>query len=182
MNWKTPITLGILVVILVGAAFYGWQAVRAPTTNVGADGGPGKTPGTTAATPPCKKVTQVRKGDRIDAGDVLVNVYNASSVPGLASGTLTALAAKGFQSGLADDAPTGTTATNVTILAKNNQDPAVQLVAQQFTGTVTFSTDDLGSGVDVVLGEQFESVDPQAKTFFVEKETVTKCKSKKPTP
>lgn len=166
--------MSILVVILIGAAFYGWQSVTASTEDGGGAGG--KTPGTTATTPPCKEVTKIRKGERIDAADVIVNVYNAGSVPGQASGTLTALEAKGFQGGVADNAPTGATAANVTILARNRQDPDVQLVAQQFLGDVAFGKDDLAPGVDVVVGDQFESVDAEAKTFFVEKTKVTECK------
>ena len=30
MNWKTPITLLVLLGILLGAAFYGWQTIIAP--------------------------------------------------------------------------------------------------------------------------------------------------------
>jgi hypothetical protein len=61
-------------------------------------------------------------------------------------------------------------------LSRDPQDPEVQLVAQQFTGDVAFGTEDLAPGVDILVGDQFEFLDPDAKSFFVEKKKVTQCK------
>ena len=35
MQWRTPITLVVLLVILLGAAYYGWQTVVNPTNDAG---------------------------------------------------------------------------------------------------------------------------------------------------
>lgn len=170
MNWKAPITMSVLVVLLVGAAYYGWQSVVSPS-----EAGSGTTPTTTAA-PHCDSGQKVRKGKRIDSTEVLVNVYNGGSVAGLATTTLTALERKGFRPGVADNAPPGASATNVTILTKHRGDPQVRLVAQQFKGNVAYSHDNLRAGVDVVVGDQFQSVNPAAKRFLVLKRVVNTCK------
>lgn len=173
LNWKTPITLSVLVVILVGAAYYGWQSVVAPPEDSVANTDP-----VTPTQPTCKKVREVRKEKRLNAGRVLVNVYNAGSIDGLASDTLAALEAKGFDAGVADNAPTGATATNVTILTESRRSPAVRLVAKQFDGKVAYTDTDLARGVDVVVGDEFASVDVEANNFLVlrERSVRTKCR------
>lgn len=167
MNWKTPITLSVLVVILIGAAYYGWQSVVAPPDDSVANTTP-----TTPTRDPCKKKREVHKEKRIDAEAVLVNVYNAGTVPGLATVTLASLVEKGFRAGVADDAPAGATATNVTILTKSRQSPAVRLIAKQFDGKVAYAEVDTDPrpGVDVVVGDQFKSVDVEADSFLVLRE------------
>ena len=172
MKWKTPITLLTLVVILVAGAYFGWRGAMTPAP----DDVSNSEPATPTEEPGCTKVTKVQQGKRVNAEDVLVNVYNAGSVTGLATETLAALEDKGFRPGVADNAPPGATATNVTILAKSRRDPEVRLVALQFKGKVTFGSDDPGSGVDVVVGDQFDSIDSKAKTVFVTKHAVTTCK------
>jgi cytoskeletal protein RodZ len=178
VNWKTPITLFALVVIVVGAAFYGWQAVVSPAE-------PNSTPATTATTKPteptptCETIKE-RKRERVDSKDVLVNVYNAGGISGLATETLSTLTGKDFGTGVAEDAPAGVTATNVTIVTKDRQDLDVRLVALQFNGKVAYSDGDLAPGVDVVVGDQFVSINPIRPRFLVVKEpAVTTCKPKK---
>lgn len=166
MNWKTPVTLVVLLVILLGSAYYGWQAVTETATSATPT-----TPTTTPKTTKCKHTT-TRKAQRVQATDIVVNVYNAGSVSGLASATSSDLSAKGFQSGEVTDAPAGVQATNVTILAKATRSPEVRLVANQFEGPVAFRKDDIGPGVDVVVGDAFQAVDAQAKPFLVLRKTV----------
>lgn len=177
MNWRTPITLSVLVVILIGAAYYGWQSVVAPPDDSLGDSAQG-----TPTAPTCKKVTEVRKEKRIHASDVLVNVYNAGTIPGLATTTLAALEGEGFRAGVADNAPAGATATNVTILTTSRQSPAVRLLAQQFGGKVAYAdaVADDRPGIDVVVGDEFQSVDVEADNFLVLKERAvsTACKGK----
>ncbi len=178
MNWRTPITLSVLVVILIGAAYYGWQSVVAPPD----DSVDNTAQGTPTTPPTCKEVTEVRKEKRIDAEDVLVNVYNAGTIPGLATTTLAALEGEGFRAGVADNAPAGATATNVTILTSSRQSPAVRLLAQQFGGEVAYAdaVADDRPGIDVVVGDAFQSVDVEADNFLVlrERAVSTTCKTK----
>lgn len=167
----------MLVVILIGAAYYGWQSVVAPPDDSVANTGP-----TTQPQPTCKKVREVRKEKRIEAEDVVVNVYNAGTVEGLATDTLAALAAKGFDAGVADNAPLGTTATNVTILTESKQSPEARLLTKQFDGDVAYAdpTADDRPGVDIIVGDQFESVDVESDNFLVlrERSVSTTCKGK----
>lgn len=179
MNWKTPITMFVLVVIVVGAAFWGWRAVVSPAE-------PSSTPATTTGptkptepTATCQEVKE-RERERVDSKDVLVNVYNAGGISGLATETLGTLTGKDFRTGVAEDAPAGVTATNVTIVTKDRQDIDVKLVALQFNGEVTYSDGDIAPGVDVVVGDQFESINPIRPRFLVVKgPAVTTCKSTK---
>ncbi len=169
MNWKTPITLLVLLLLLGGAAYYGWHAVATPTVSTGTLTSP------TQGEPTCLKHKHVTKGQRIVAKDIAVNVYNAGSVPGLAAATSGRLSDNGFQAGLIADAPAHVAAKNVTILSDTGRSPEVRLVAKQFNGPVVVRKKDLGAGVDVVLGDKFQSVDSHAKPYLVVHKTLRTC-------
>lgn len=146
MTWKTPVTLVVLLGVLLGAAYYGWASVVS---------GGSADKKTTPTTPTCA-TTQVGKGQRLTAKNVLVNVYNAGSVEGLANRTLTTLKARGFRGGVVSNAPTGIFTRSVMILARDRRAPQVQLVAQQFRGPVAFGRPhDVAAGVNVVVGDNF---------------------------
>ena len=87
MAWRTPITLGVLLGVLLAAAFYGWQTVISPAreNDKKSDAGP-----------KCEQVTEFRKGDVIKPDDIVVNVYNAGSQLGAAGGTLDRRVNRGF--------------------------------------------------------------------------------------
>ncbi len=184
MNWKTPITLLVLTGILLGAAYYGWTSLSAPSEK------PDTPSATTASSAPpiakepkCTTVKKFGKGQSIAAEDVIVNVFNAGSIPGLASKTLDSLVDKGFERGAADNAPVDLAATNVTIVTEKRDSPVVRLVAMQFQGTVGFADGpDLAPGVDIVVGDNFLSVDSEARRVLRLKRPVTTCTSDKQTP
>jgi hypothetical protein len=116
-------------------------------------GSPSKKAGPTAQT--CT-TTQVGKGQRLTAKNILVNVYNAGSVEGLASRTLTTLKARGFRGGIASNAPAGIVTRSVMILTPNKAAPQVQLVARQFRGPIAYGRPhDVAAGVSVVVGDSF---------------------------
>jgi LytR cell envelope-related transcriptional attenuator len=171
VSWKTPITLVLLLLILLGAAYYGWQSVTAPAAS------DTTTPQTPTTKAPCTKHTHIRKGQRIRASHIVVNVYNAGSITGLAGATSSNLAAKGFRAGQVTDAPARIHATNVAILTKAVHSPVVRLVASQFKGPVVIRKDNLGPGIDVVVGDSFQAVDPRAKSFLVVRKKVHTCAS-----
>lgn len=169
MSWKTPVTLLVLLLVLLGAAFYGWRSVVASTTSGNTTSSP------TVGQQPCTKHKQIRKGQRIFAADIVVNVYNAGSIPGLAAATSIRLTDQGFRPGVIADAPRRISAKNVTILSNTRRSPEVRLVAKQFKGRVVIRKDDLGAGIDVILGDKFQAVDRQAKPFLVVRKTLRTC-------
>jgi len=172
LNWKTPLTLLVLVGLLLGAAFYGWRSLAEP-----AEVSDPPTP-RVEKKPKCTTVEEFRKGERIVSRDVIVNVFNAGSTTGLATATLDSLVAKGFRRGEADNAPESLAATNVTIVRGKSDDPTVRLVAMQFKGDVKFDNGpDVAPGVDVVIGDDFRSVDAEAQRVLRMRKTVKTCTS-----
>lgn len=169
MKWKTPVTLLVLLLILLGSAYYGWQGVTAPATTDAA------TTPTTTPSATCSKQTHSRKSRRVQAKHIVVNVFNAGVITGLAGSTSRSLASKGFRPGEVTDAPAGVKATNVTVLSKTVHSPEVQLVANQFVGRVAIRHGDLAPGVDVVVGNAFKAVDPHTKTALVVRKKVRSC-------
>jgi len=176
VNWKTPITMLVLLGVLLGAAYYGWQTVIDPATG---DDETATAPSETRST--CQKVREFRKGETVRPRDVTVNVYNAGIISGLAGETLNALADKGFTAGAAANAPDDIPTTNVTILIDERRSPLIRLVARQFTGPVRFSRGpELRPGVDVLIGNEFQAVDEAAKRFLRVKRVVMTCKPASP--
>lgn len=177
MNIRTPVTMLILLGVLLGAAFYGWKTIISPAT--------GGTPQTaitpsTHTTRPAKCTVRVlfHKGEKIKAKKVRVNVYNAGNITGLASDTLNALASNKFRPGIADNAPSGVTASNVSIITdpKIGATPPDKLVAKQFKGKVIFYPGaDLGPGVDVIVGNSFVGVNPNAKHHMKVRKSLKEC-------
>jgi len=171
VSWKTPITLVVLLVVLLGAAFYGWQTIISPARE--GDDDPPET-----AQAKCDETETFERGQVIRTKDVLVNVYNAGTISGLATETLDELASRGFEAGEADNAPSGPSVTNVTIIASDKKSPSVQLVASQFKGKVEITkARDIAPGIDILVGNEFRGVDNQAKKKLKVKEEVTTCAS-----
>jgi hypothetical protein len=170
VSWKTPITLLVLLVLLLGGAFYGWQTIISPATEGDA---------TTVVQQPkgkCEDVQQFHRGQVIRAGDVVVNVYNAGSIANLAEDTLSGLRKRGFKPGVFDNAPGRVTATNVTILTVGRVTPQVRLVAKQFKGPVRFSRESsIDPGINVIVGDDFKGIDRAAKTALRLKRDVSTC-------
>ncbi len=171
MNWRTPITLVVLLGVLLGAAYYGWNTIVNPGEDKKA------APGTAKKTD-CTKKTTIKKGSRIPSGDVTVNVYNAGIRAGLAGDTLDSLVAKGFKRGVADNAPSDiTTWGNVTVvLPGGTGTPQARLVRNQFLGLVKYVDGPaLAPGVDIVVGDNFRGVDPEARAFVRVNRRVETC-------
>lgn len=173
MNWKTPITLMVLLGLLLGAAFYGWQTIISPDETE-------RAPAASSTPPPCKRKATFKKGQTIRAQDVTVNVYNAGIVSGLAGNTLSALVGKGFKGGVSDNAPGGQSARNVTIMTNVPASPKVRLVRMQFQGPVRLVSGELGVGVDVIVGDDFRGVDPNASTVIRLNRNFSSCPSSSP--
>jgi hypothetical protein len=171
VTWKTPVTLLILLVLLLGAALYGWQTIISPATD-------DKNQAAGSHDPPdkCDQTQQLHRGQVIRADDIVVNVYNAGSVANLAEETLDDLKRRGFQSGVFDNAPSRVSATNVTILTQGKVTPQVRLVAKQFKGDVKYAKGSpIDVGIDVIVGNEFKGIDAHAKKALRLKRDVSTC-------
>ena len=170
MTWKTPITMLVLLVLLLGAALYGWQTIISPATEDDTTTSPRK--------PKCDDVQEFRRGELIRSEDVVVNVYNAGSIANLAADTLSDLESRGFQPGVADNAPSTVDASNVTIVTTTKQAPEIKLVALQFKGLIEYTSGlPLDPGIDVVVGDGFKGIDRAAKKMLRVKRDVSTCSS-----
>ena len=171
MNWRTPITMVVLLGVLLGAAYYGWSTIVNPGDDKkSASNGPKNTPTCTQKT--------IKKGSQVPAADVTVNVYNAGSRSGLAGETLDLLVQKGFKRGVADNAPSDiTTWGNASVILPGGQgQPQTRLVHNQFLGIVKYVDGPaLAPGVDVVVGDNFRGVNPTAQAFVRVQRQVTAC-------
>ncbi len=172
MNWRTPITLMVLLGVLLGAAYYGWQTVINP------GGSDANVTAPTPTGPTCEKTTVIKKGQRIVAKDIIVNVYNAGQRAGLAGETLDELVNKGFKRGIAANAPSNlAVGPNATVILPGGAGgPQIKLVRNQFIGKVmVLKAASLTQGVDVIVGESFRGVAAKSPTFLRVKRAVTAC-------
>jgi hypothetical protein len=146
----TAVTLTVLVALLVAGAFIGWRALLAPLD---------ESEGTPTADSGC--ADGVARGDTVRTRDVTVSVYNAGTRAGLAGQTQDELVARGFIPGDLGNAPDDLSSVRVVrVLAETRRDPAARLVALQFgRGTRVQASPDLGSGVEVVVGDKFKGLD-----------------------
>jgi LytR cell envelope-related transcriptional attenuator len=175
VKWRTPITLAVLLAILLGAAYYGWQTVVDPSTDT-SQSPTTPTKSTPTPKPVCVQKKTYPKGFTVHAGAYTVNVYNAGGVSGQAGDVLAALHSKGFKEGVADNPPARVTASNVSILTPSPNSPIARLVQEQFKGKVLLVPGpNLGIGVDVVIGSSFVGVDPAAPDSLTLKAAATVC-------
>jgi hypothetical protein len=171
LNWRTPVTLLVLLGVLLGGAYYGWQTIVNPGDDT-------KTEKPTTKKPAeCRKKVTIQKGSQVQAADVRINVYNAGIRSGLAGDTLASLVEKGFQQGIADNAPESLNATNVTVLLPNGENvPQTRLVHNQFVGLVRYADGPaLAPGIDVIVGDGFRGVRPVSQTFVRVNRPVSTC-------
>lgn len=145
MRLRTSITLLVLLGIVAGTAWYGWQQFSTPADNPFAD-------------PRCVD-QRIAEGDRLSTRRVKVNVYNAGNRDGLAGETLARLGKQRFVTGVADNAPTRIRVRTVAIYHPEPRSAEVRLVREQFNGQVDVRRKpDIANGVDVVVGSGFRGL------------------------
>lgn len=148
----TAVTLVVLVVLVVLGGYYGYQALFAPV------------PDDATASPGRRCEEGLRKGETVRPRDVTVSVLNAGTRSGLAGQVQEQLVGRGFIAGATDNAPDDQAVRFVRVLAPSPDDPAARLVAAQFgpRTLVQRTRQDLGPGVDVVVGDRFGGLAPGA--------------------
>lgn len=146
----TAVTMLVLVGILVLGVFVGLRELFAPLP--GSSGSAEETP---AAAPSCEP-QDAPAGRRLQSRQVTVNVFNGGTRAGLAGLTLDRLAGRGFRPGEAGNAPSDSGVKRVQVWIVEGEETAGRLVARNFGPKVPVvvqeTADDLGDGVDVVVG------------------------------
>ncbi|MFD1858379.1 LytR family transcriptional regulator [Aeromicrobium camelliae] len=119
----------------------------------------------------------IAAGEPVQSSMVTVNIFNASDAAGLANRVRINLEGKGFLGGRIGNSESEVPADNVTILTNGQDDPTVQLVAQQFNGDVQFAEPDitLDDGVTVILGPNYQDLRGDAPTEIPASQETTVC-------
>ncbi len=147
----TGVTLVVLLVVLAAGAVYGFKQATAPLPD--SSSGPKRCD---------SQSTSVRTS--VGRNDVQVSVFNAGTKAGLASSTLDKLEAAGFRGGNSGNAPEDARVRKAEVWTTEEGDTSARLVARALgRGTkVVVVPDDLGPGVDVLVGNRFRSIDRSA--------------------
>jgi hypothetical protein len=134
---KTPLTLIILLVILVGGFLWGWKQVTAPIPT----------------TPPAPCVTTKLANSTLQSKQVTVRLYNSGSVAGRATKIATDLKTRGFT--VSTIANTDTPVNKTTIIGSKTDNPEVKLVAGMFKDVVIKADGRVDNTVDVIVGDTY---------------------------
>lgn len=157
----TAVTMLVLVGLLVLGATWGWRSLFA------------EVPGQSAAepTPSCDALV-IEAGGKVRAKQIVVSVYNGGTRSGLANQTMDALMARGFRTGDVGNAPSDIEVRKVQVRSTIENDPRARLVARQFGKgvKVRFVEEDLGPGVDVVVGNRFKKLVKAPRTLTVKQD------------
>ncbi len=156
---RTTITLLILLALLVGGALWGLAQVTKPFPK--------------AVDLPACSDTEISRGTKVFADQVVVNVLNAGTRSGLARRTMGLLTDRKFVEGTSGNADRDVKVDVVEVWAPDRKDPGARLVASWF-GTKPMTKDDLEPGVTVVVGDGFRSLDQGRKSVRA-REDMTVC-------
>jgi hypothetical protein len=162
----TAITLIVLVGILVVGVVMGVNALFAPL--------PGEEP--TATPSPTCSTQSFKKGQRIRSRQVQVSVFNGGTRAGLADRIQQSLVRRGFRRGSVGNAPEGVKVKVAQVWTTQRNDFAARLVARQFgrKTKVRVTSRNLGPGIDVVVGNDFEDL-VKAKRVIVVRRASSVC-------
>lgn len=158
---RTAVTLGVLTLLVLVAAVWGWSALTEPF--------PEDEPVAI-----CEDTT-VSAGSEVRRDQVVVSVFNGSKRSGLAGATSAQLAERGFVTGDVGDSPTPAATTQ--IWADDPTNPAVALVQQQFKKAKVVAGEAIGVGVVVVVGEKFKTLKKKQVESVLAEADATFCKA-----
>lgn len=165
---RSAITLLLLIGILGGAAWFGWQEVLGDAT-------PDRTIDCTTPRPGTKQ--------KIEAKNVVVNVYNAGRTTGLADDIAQQLRDRGFEIGIVANAEDeAAEVTKVRINGRANDAPEVQLLAAQVKKSERVPDGRLETEVDLIVGDEFQGLVKDGPSVLNVKSTVATCTTSTPRP
>ncbi|RNM14631.1 LytR C-terminal domain-containing protein [Nocardioides pocheonensis] len=152
----TGATLLVLLAVLVGMAVWGYHAATTPLEGLGSS---------TSTSPTCQPTDQ-KVSRFVRRADVTVSVFNSGKLSGRAQATMDLLERAGFKPGQVGNAPDGIRADRAAVYTTKSDDPAAELVAKALgkATQVVHSDQEMGPGVDVVIGDRFKRLDPKAPT------------------
>lgn len=154
-QWRTPVTLIVMVGLLAFGAYYGYSRVVAP-------------PPEPKATPCVAQ--KVSKGE-VTTAQVTVKVFNGGKKRGLAGDVSVALRGKNFKVSTTSNTDRAIDETIIVGASKDN--PEVKLVAQFFKKSKIEADGRSDRSVDVLVGDEYAGFNKKAKkSVKVEEETV----------
>ncbi|WP_408897093.1 LytR C-terminal domain-containing protein [Nocardioides sp. R1-1] len=142
---RSAVTLGVLAVVFVASAAWGWSRVTEPF--------PEK-----VEPAPCTD-TLIPKGDDVAPPQVMVTVLNGGGANGLAGKTMDRLASFGFAAGETGNAPDTGGPVAAQVWSDDPDDPAAVLLASYLGDDVEIVDQPSGyPGVTIVVGKRFRGV------------------------
>jgi LytR cell envelope-related transcriptional attenuator len=144
IHWQTPITMVVLLGILAGGIWWGWNSLTEST-----------------AEPQC--VVTTLPNNKLTPKDVVINVYNGGARSGTAADTAAALKKRGFLIGKVSNEPNDETVSALAVRGASNAAPEVKLVAMQLTQKAPIVQDGRDDhSVDLIVGAKFTTLNPRA--------------------
>lgn len=159
MNWKTPVTMVVLLLVLVVSTVVGWNYAtqEVPSLSEAA-----------RSEEPKERCRTYNSGQTLEATAVTVNVFNTADEPNLARTTMAMFATQGFVGGVAENSDQDVPGGRVLLTADKPKSAPVLLVRKQLKGKVrrTQASDGPGTAgeVNVYLGSRFRGLRENAPT------------------
>jgi hypothetical protein len=146
----SPLALAAAALAVLVMALWGMNALTAPF---------GKDAAADSSSPTCGSSHRT-----IKRSDITVSVYNAGKRQGRAGVALDQLEEAGFNPGAVGNAPKGSQVRVAVVRTTKKAHPDATLVARAFGPhvPVVVTADDLGPGVDVIIGDKFSKLNPRA--------------------
>jgi LytR cell envelope-related transcriptional attenuator len=138
IHWRTPITMVVLLGVLVGGGWWGWNSLTQ-----------------SSAEPNC--VETKLANDRLTPKQISVNVYNGGARAGTAAAVGKLLTKRGFHVNKIANEPKGDKVSGVEVRGTTANGPELSLVAGQVKGKVKAVADARPDHtVDLVLGAGYK--------------------------
>jgi hypothetical protein len=160
----TAVTLAVLLVVLAAMAIVGFQQAMAPL------------PSLPSAEETCS--AEEKEVQRfIRRNQVQVSVFNAGTRQGLAGTTLERLEEAGFRAGNSGNAPRSAKVRRAAVWTTEKDDRSARLVALAFgkRTRIVVTEQDLGPGVDVLVGNRFKGLKRDAPRRIRLAQSLEKC-------